>query len=71
MYIDINPEDFTLSLLKYIPRERRYSNQIFGVVAIQIHAHSTTDITPILRTLHNWHYKLSQRRIKIRNRVLA
>ena len=61
------------SVSKVIPRERSYinSNQTFGVVAIQIHAHSTTDIKHTLCTFHNWHYKLSPRGIKIRNRVLA
>ena len=29
--------------LKYIPKERSHSNQTFGVVTIQIHAHSKTD----------------------------
>ena len=61
------------SVSKIIPRERSYiySNQTFGVVAIQIHAHSTTDIKHTLCTFHNWHYKLSPRGIKIQNRVLA
>ena len=62
---------FHTQSLKYIPRERSYSNQTFGVVAIQIHTHSTTDIKHILRSFHNWHNKLSQQTIKVRNRVLA
>ena len=69
----VNGMRISHSVSKVIPRERSYiySNQTFGVVAIQIHAHSTTDIKHTLSTFHNWHYKLSPRGIKIRNRVLA
>ena len=58
------PQDFFLKVEHC--RERSYSNQTFGVVAIQNHAHSTTDIKHTLHTFYYWHYKLSPWGIKLR-----
>ena len=46
----VDPRGFHTWSLEWIPADRSYSNRTFGVAKIQIHAHSTTDITHVLCT---------------------